>query len=251
MTDLKQHLRDIEAIVEPNLWPEIQSRAGGSMANEARTVIASPAKRLRAGLVAAAVFILAGVYAWNALRPSTGLPLLAGTPSPPGDGTTYRIVAHGLSLTYPDGWTPASETLTPALTDPREILALGTYPLRPGGPNCAQFPVNAIVDLGPMDGLIWLAERGTASGTLPPRPDTFESIAKQAGGGDESSACLPTPKDFNHYIAQFSYAGRDFEVYVAYGNYASSTTVSQLWAILDGMRLSPASVTGAIRSFVP
>ena len=74
-------------------------------------------------------------------------------------GATTTNAADGFSVTYPSDWSPASEILTPTLTDPREIFALGTYPLRPGGPNCAQYPVNAIEDLGPTDALIWLAER--------------------------------------------------------------------------------------------
>lgn len=48
-------------------------------------------------------------------------------------------------------------TLTPQLSDPHEILAVGSYPLRPGvGPHCVQYPVNAIEDLAPNDTLVWL-----------------------------------------------------------------------------------------------
>jgi hypothetical protein len=42
------------------------------------------------------------------------------------------VSAHGLTAELPPGWQSASESLTPHLTDPREELAVGTYPLRYG-----------------------------------------------------------------------------------------------------------------------
>jgi hypothetical protein len=141
---------------------------------------------------------------------------------------------HGFTLTYPSDWTPASEILTPALTDPREIFALGTFPLRQGGPNCAQYPVNAIEDLGSTDALIWLAEREQLSGNAPVRPADFETWMS-TGQADDSPACLSAPKDFVHHSGTFSDAGREFELYIAYGASASPKTLSELWAILNGM----------------
>jgi hypothetical protein len=148
-------------------------------------------------------------------------------------GTTTDA-PNGFSVTYPSDWTPASEILTPALTDPREIFALGTYPLRPGGPNCAQFPVNAIEDLGPTDALVWLAERQQSSGNAPVRPADFEAWMSTAQA-DESPACLSAPKDMVHHSGSFSESGREFELYVAYGAAVSPKTLSELWAILNGM----------------
>jgi hypothetical protein len=139
---------------------------------------------------------------------------------------------HGFTATYPSDWTPASEILTPALTDPREIFALGTYPLRPGGPSCAQYPVNAIEDLGPTDALIWLAERQQMSGNAPARPSDFRTWSAQV---DDSPGCLSAPKNFVHHYGGFTDAGREFDLYVAYGESVSSKTVSELWAILNSM----------------
>jgi hypothetical protein len=55
----------------------------------------------------------------------------------PGDGldrqvgwTTYRDARHGFSLRLPPGWHRARRNLTPALVEPREILSVGSYPLR-------------------------------------------------------------------------------------------------------------------------
>jgi hypothetical protein len=151
-------------------------------------------------------------------------------------------VPHGLFVSYPDDWMPASEILTPALTDPREIFAVGTYPLRPGGSTCAQYPVNAIEDLGPADALIWLAERQKTSTSVPNRPADFEAWMS-AASVDDSPGCLSAPKDFVHRYGGFSDAGREFDLYVAYGASVSPNTLSQLWAILNHMSFttSPSS----------
>ena len=98
-------------------------------------------------------------------------------------GGTPTEPPHGLLVTYPNDWMPASQILTPTLTDPREIFAVGTYPLRPGGTNCAQYPVNAIEDLGPSDALIWLAERQHVSASVPNRPTDFEAWMSNGLGG--------------------------------------------------------------------
>jgi hypothetical protein len=158
----------------------------------------------------------------------------------PAAGVTME--AHGFTVSYPSDWTPAPEILTPTLTDPREIFAIGTYPLRSGGANCAQYPVNAIEDLGPTDALIWLAERQQASASAPNRPADFEAWISEAPV-DDSPRCLGSVKDFVHHAGEFSDADRIFDLYVAYGTGASQETLSELWAILNGMTfmVSPGS----------
>jgi hypothetical protein len=142
--------------------------------------------------------------------------------------------AHGFTVSYASDWTPASEILTPTLTDPREIFAIGTYPLRPGGSSCAQYPVNAIEDLGPTDALIWLGERQRESASAPTRPADFEAWMS-AASVDDSPDCIMLVKDFVHHAGEFSDAGRTFDLYVAYGAAVSPKTLSELWAILNGM----------------
>lgn len=153
---------------------------------------------------------------------------------------------HGFTVSYPEGWTPATEILTPALTDPREILALATYPLRPDGVNCAQLPVNAIEDLRPTDALVWLAEREQGA-TEVTRPPDFETWASEAEP-DVSPDCLATPKDFIHVYGEFSDAGRVFDLYVAYGRSASVVTLSELWTILNSLTFDPASPSARART---
>ena len=50
--------------------------------------------------------------------------------APPPTAAPMTVRAHGLTAELPPGWQAASESLTPHLTDPREELAVGTYPLR-------------------------------------------------------------------------------------------------------------------------
>jgi hypothetical protein len=157
---------------------------------------------------------------------------------------TKTDAQQDFAISYPSDWSPASEILTPDLTDPREIFALATYPLRPGGSSCAHFPVNAIEDLGPTDALIWLTERQQVSGnaSTSARPSAFETW-NNIPGVDESAFCLAAPKNFVHHYGEFSDAGRVFGLYVAYGTSVSPKTLSELWAILDGMSFATSSGT--------
>ncbi len=146
----------------------------------------------------------------------------AAAPTPPG---TTVLDRDGVVVTYPAGWAPAAESLTPRLTDPHELLALGTYPLVPGGSRCAQFPELAIEDLGPTDGLIWLAERQPVSPSTEQRPADLDAWLRTQPS-DISSDCLSEPKDFVHHYGEFTDAGRSFALYVAYGAEVSADTIA-------------------------
>jgi hypothetical protein len=75
---------------------------------------------------------------------------------------TYRDAQHGLSLTLPPGWHRARRSLTPTLSEPREILSVGSYRLRYnrrsrcGVPGC---PLPALDGFGRGDVLISIQER--------------------------------------------------------------------------------------------
>jgi hypothetical protein len=159
------------------------------------------------------------------------------------DWSSFHSERHDLTVQYPPGWTRAAQRLTPSLTDPLEILALGTYPLRVGGDTCAQFPVNAIEDLGPTDALIWLAERRGPTSGAESLPSSFELLTG-SGEGDESPDCLSTPKDFWHRNVEFSEDGRVFELYLAHGNAATGST-SEMAGILDNLSLDASPDIGA------
>jgi hypothetical protein len=143
-------------------------------------------------------------------------------------------------VSYPATWHRATTALTPQLSDPHEILAAGSYPLRPGAPpHCVQYPVNAIDDLRPTDALVWLAER-QAGGPFPPRRGLF--LRSDLRVTDESPACLGEPKVFFHGITAFEDQGRDFEVYVAWGSDAPAKTRRAALAVLDSLQFDPGPV---------
>lgn len=149
-------------------------------------------------------------------------------------------VGQGIAVEVPPGWTLASEPLTPALADARELFSVGTYPLQAGGKRCAQVPEQALEDLGPWDALVSVQEREE-------RP-TDEFVARPAhfgptlGIGYEQSEipeCLDPPRDFFLRWIPFQDQRRAFYALVAIGNAASSETRAEAWAILDGLQVEP------------
>jgi hypothetical protein len=166
----------------------------------------------------------------------------AGQAAPPPTAAPMTVRAHGLSAELPPGWQPASESLTPHLTDPREELAVGTYPLRYRQTGCAHMPGSALEALGPGDAFVTLEERGlgvpAGEGDFPPRPARF---GPALGGPSEAGACAPGAHFSDHWFG-FSDGGRHFHVLVAFGPQASAEVQRQAWAILDGLQVDPGVV---------
>ena len=150
-----------------------------------------------------------------------------------------RYVAHGVAVVLPAGWQHALSPLTPNLSDPREVLAVGTYPLRYRPTRCAHLPVSALEDMGPRDAFVTLQERGRDPSSswpdFPPRPSHF---GLERGGPSEASACEPHSHFADHWFG-FSDSGRHFHVLVAFGPEAPATTQQQAWAILDSVQVDP------------
>ena len=199
------------------------------------------ASTLALAMMAGVIGWLWGVFSPNARLPERPLssPLEAAATS---GWQIYRDDEHGFSVAYPATWLRAAESLTPLLSDPQEILSVGTYELRAGGDRCAQFPDRALDDLGKTDALVTLQEdsstiRPGAPG-FPPRPPHFG--AESGRGDDESPGCVSEPKDFFHRWIPFHDRGRSFYAYVAMGSAASPQTQEEAWAILDSLEFDPA-----------
>jgi hypothetical protein len=147
--------------------------------------------------------------------------------------------ARGLTVTLPGGWSQARASLTPALTDPREILSLATFPLRYRATGCAHVPEGALEDLGPEDAFITLQERGVDPGStwadFPPRPAHF---GPELGGRSEASECVPSARFTDHW-ATFSDGDRHFHVLVAFGPKTPPAVRDQAWSILDSLQIDP------------
>jgi hypothetical protein len=160
-----------------------------------------------------------------------------------GDGAAKPVAskhtAHGITVTLPAGWQRAPRSLTPHLSDPREVVAVGTFPLRYRRTACAHMPGSALEDLGPRDAFVTLMERGldrrsTWKG-FPKRPKHF---GPRLGPGSEAGECVPTARFTDHWFG-FTDGGRHFHVLVAFGANASARTRRQATAILDDLRIDP------------
>jgi hypothetical protein len=162
--------------------------------------------------------------------------------TPPPSVSPVTVRAYGLTAELPLGWQAASESLTPHLTDPREELAVGTYPLRYRPTECAHMPGSALEALGPGDAFVTLEERGLGvpdgAADFPSRPARF---GPALGGPSEAGACAPGAQFSDHWFG-FSDAGRHFHVLVAFGPQTSAEVQRQAWAILDGLRVDPGVV---------
>jgi hypothetical protein len=150
--------------------------------------------------------------------------------------STYS--AHNVTVELPPGWRAARASLTPNLTDPREVLAVATYPLRYRPGDCAQVPVSALEDLGSHGAFVELEERkagGGPSSEFPARPRHFGPVP---GGPSEATACVPGTHMSEHFFG-FADHGRHFYALVAFGPAASSTTKDKAWKVLDSLEVKP------------
>jgi hypothetical protein len=162
----------------------------------------------------------------------TELPAAAGM-------TTFTDERLGLEVTFPSDWQRAQESLTPALTDPREILSLGTVtPVANGeGVNCAQHAEATLARLGPRDAFVTVQERANATSSEmvegPPRLAAVEPDDSEAPG------CLQRDVPFETYWMPFRSGGRGLYAMAAIGDEADPGPVQ---AVLGSLRLRPRQV---------
>lgn len=150
-----------------------------------------------------------------------------------------EVSAHGITAELPLGWQRAPSSLTPQLTDPREVLSVGTFPLRYRPLGCDHMPTSALEDLGPGDALITLMERGLDPvSTWPDFPARPAHFGPELGGPSEASACAPGARFSDHWFT-FTDSNRHFHVLVAFGPDASEEVHRQAWGILDSLRIAP------------
>lgn len=144
----------------------------------------------------------------------------------------WRDEERGFTVSYPETWQRAPSPLTPNLSDPLELLALGTYELRPGGDRCSHQPVNAIEDLGPSDALIVIFERAPpyAEGGYPPR----QGPPELAGG--TGRFCVPGTNRLDGWFS-FGENGRAFYALIALGENASEKTRAQLFTTYESIAI--------------
>jgi hypothetical protein len=131
----------------------------------------------------------------------------------------------------------ASESLTPKLSNPVEILAAGTAgDLRPGGEACAHVPVAALEALGPDDAFVTVQERYGET-DFPDRPERF-SLTGRVEHGD-AATCARGEAELEEYWFEFRDAGRGFHVLVAFGTEVTEARRAEALALLDSLRFEP------------
>jgi hypothetical protein len=157
------------------------------------------------------------------------------------DWAEFIDEGNGIRVTYPPDWVRAEDNLTPNLASPREVLSIGTFPLEPGGPNCAQVPTNALIDLQPEDVFFTLQGGGS-------RPESDRRPVFGPGVGTdmenlEFPQCLPDDERLEIGAMQwvhFSDAGRGFYLLVAIGRDATAETVDQVWMVANSLVVAAA-----------
>ena len=164
--------------------------------------------------------------------------VLAGCHDKSGSSPHSTYASHRVTVELPVGWHAARVNLTPNLVDPRQVLAVGTYPVRYRPHDCAHEPVSALQDLGPRDAFIEIEERkvgGGPSSEFPPRPAHFGA---GLGGPSEATECTPGTQMSEHWFG-FSDQGRHFYALVAFGPAASNATKDAAWKVLDSLKVEP------------
>jgi hypothetical protein len=133
---------------------------------------------------------------------------------------------------YPADWHRAARSLTPHLTDPREVLSIATFPLRrgPAGP-CAQAPVAALRALGPRDVLISFLERPRPAGEPPGRPRLGAAAPMEWG------ACAGRSERIEQHWTPFRLRGHGFYVFVGFGRRVTAERRRQAVQVLDSFRV--------------
>jgi hypothetical protein len=157
--------------------------------------------------------------------------------------TTYRNDEVGFEVTYPEDWIRADTNLTPVLSQPHEILSLGTYPLKPGGKACidAYLPGDALRDLGADDVFLTVQESAAGPGGFPERPEVFDpSNARLAI--DDLPACDPYERiRMRGWWFAFQDQGRGLYAFLALGPDVptGSDRWRTAWDVLNGLRFDP------------
>jgi hypothetical protein len=164
--------------------------------------------------------------------------------------TTLHDEKNLFTVTYPNDWIVSDQPIQPNVSSPFEILALATYPLRPGGEAVIdyQLPSHAVEDLGPNDILIWLNDAGEGN-DMPPRPSAFgpstpcenwTRLCPEPNGDWMHGFDQPIPGIHGWWIG-FHDVGRQFYVFVGMGEqaYADPARAQLAWNVLDSLKFLP------------
>lgn len=164
----------------------------------------------------------------------------AGTPA---GWRSVRDPARGFAVAVPPGWRRSPRVLAPGVSDPHEILSLGTGPLPVAGRSCAHIPGRAAAAAAPAGAFVSVQERAAGAGAgrgLPARPSGF---AVAGAGGVRGFACVGDA-GVRVWWVPFSDAGRAFHLLVAVGDRAPARVRDEARRVADSLRFDPGTTVG-------
>jgi len=151
----------------------------------------------------------------------------------------HRNARWGFTVRMPASWRVAKRPVT-SLTDPREILSVGTFALRHHPSRCAAFAGGVRERMGPRDAFLTLMERGydrvSRWSDFPPRPLRFRPTRENTRAAEP--VCGDRPSSQVHWL-NFADAGRHLHVLMVIGPKAPGAARRQAWRILNSLELDP------------
>jgi hypothetical protein len=133
-------------------------------------------------------------------------------------------------ISLPADWQLARGTLTPHLSDPKELFSAATFPLRFVQGECNSQPDGALRRMTPADAFVTVQER-RGGPPFPPRPAHFTT---PPAGRFES--CTRDRTDIQGFMIDFRDARRNFTALVWLGRTVSPERRAETFAILDRLR---------------
>jgi hypothetical protein len=151
---------------------------------------------------------------------------------------TYADPGRGFAISFPPSWRRATESMS-RISEPRELVSLGTTVLRRHATDCEAFAGSAGASMDGDDVVITLWERGHDPRSewrdFPPRPRRFGPVADAQAAG---RGCGEPPGTTIHW-RNVTDSGRHLHTLVRVGPEAPADAVAQSWSILDTLQLDP------------
>ena len=151
------------------------------------------------------------------------------------ESTLHQDPDRGFSVRFPVTWHRATEAMS-RLTDPREVVSLGTMAMSWRSTDCEAFAGAAGESMSARDVVLTVWERGYEERArwkdFLPRPERFGPVAEAEPAGD---GCGEPPGTLIHW-RDFTDAGRHFHTLVRIGPDVPAGAVDEAWRILDSLR---------------
>ncbi|MDQ1457022.1 MAG: hypothetical protein QOH28_2642 [Actinomycetota bacterium] len=200
-------------------------------------------QRRRRGRVAATLFALVAAATFTVTRFDERGPRPAVRIATSHDRwQTFTSRTGDVQIEYPPDWNVAPAVLTPHLSDPHEVLALGTFTMAPADHNCAHIPVNALEQMSPTDAFIWITERtGTDNDpawNFGPRPASIDPTSGTDANGGDLAACLNRPLLGTERAVSFDDHSRHFTITYAIGTDATQQRRADVLVILNSFHVN-------------